>query len=859
MNTTKHLHPAFAEFLANMNAVIIGFDSEFVAPEIIENPKWRNKTELKGLIERAWRKNDVVSYQAHVISPQGSYPWIELMPQGHRMKLAKFIESVIRKGMRKKILKKFPKKILLAAHWSIPDLTSLEDYDKFKNLIDGVGRTQASMDSGFEINIYDESRNRKPVLIKLYDTTLLAPENARKLGNLGELLGVEKVELPEGAIEDMRQFSMDDPSLFQRYAIMDARIAAEWLCFCSRFNHELLGDVTPPSTLGSIAVNFTLRRWEEGGVDRMEMIGVRKATRRDHSTFEKLHIVRSTFEQLAADAFYGGRNESFFYGASPIGMWYDFDLNGAYVTALMMIGMPDWDRTGPVTCIEDLSHESFSAAHIEFSFPEDIRFPCLPVRTDNALLFPLQGTTVATGTEIALALSLGAKISLLHGMGYVIPKKTGLSPFALISKYITDKRAELVAAGRRGSPEEMMHKTIGNSVYGKISQGLKNKRVFDPKSGETKPVGPSRITNPFIAAEVTALIRAVMAEILNNLPEGYNVLSVTTDGFITDAPPEVVEEAAVKGALGKLFLAARGSLVPEATSYLELKHQARQVLVWRTRGQATLEEGEGENGVLLAKAGLSVPDSRKHDPNDYIVEKFINRHDEDLKDPVERFRSLHEIYKSGGRYDLNKRLLWITTTMEYDWKRLRSCAPGSMGMRSIRGVDHVYFDTRPLPSAESYDFVRSRWASFVKKRAASKSVLMTTDDVKSFESYLSISPAKGVVAKRGAGSQSKVLVQMFLRAKVRGILGLTHDCGNSALVKLLDEAGVQVSVHDVENARRKGSNVVFECLYRTPELDELIDKLKSKFPTFDPSPLICSEKNPLGYDHERHARLGKEP
>jgi hypothetical protein len=96
---------------------------------------------------------------------------------------------------------------------------------------------------------------------------------------------------------------------------------------------------------------------------------------------------------------------------------------------------------------------------------------------------------------------------------------------------------------------------------------------------------------------------------------------------------------------------------------------------------------------------------------------------------------------------------------------------------------------------------------------------------------------------------------MFLRAHVRNLLGLTNNLGNQALVKALGDAGVEVSTADVENAKRKKSLVTYECLYWTPELGELVEKLQVRFPTFDPAALICSQKNPLEYDVELHSRL----
>ncbi|WAC19021.1 hypothetical protein OVA24_17465 [Luteolibacter sp. SL250] len=857
MTTAKQNRRPQKQLLSPDEILTISLDTEYTAFPALEDFKAGPGDDLIKFLERAFRKNDVVSYQAHVVAAGGRYDWIAMMKKGKRLTLKTVIESVVQKGMAEGVLQKVPKRIQLVAHWSMPELTSLADYDKIKGHFDGVGRTQASLKGGYKVNFYDKSRNKKTAVVELFDTTLLAPDNARKLASLGELLGIPKVELPEGAIEDMRSFSEQDPKKFEEYALVDARIAAEWFLFCCTFSQELFGESKPPSTLGGIASKLTLQQWLQEGVDRMDVLGKELEEHSDGFTYERVNDVRWYYDHLASAAFYGGRNETFYFGASPRGEWNDFDLSGAYVTAMSMVDTPLWSEAREVRSFDDLSHDAYSAASVEFSFPEETRFPCLPVRAENALIFPLQGKTIASGTEIALARNLGARIKILNGVGYHIPRKSGSRPFGLISKYITDKRAQLSALGLKGSPQEMLYKTIGNSIYGKLSQGITDKRRFDPRSGLTKSLGKSPISMPFIATEVTALIRAVIAEILNNLPQAYMVLSVTTDGFITNAPKEVVEAAAVKGVLGKKFLEARRQLDPAAASFLELKHQVNQVLAWRTRGQATIEPGDGIAipGVLLAKAGISIPSAHFGDPNEYIIQKFINRHSEDTKDWVERFRSLREIFESGGRVDLNKKVMLITTRMEFDWKRLRSGVAGEFGMRSIRNVDHVYFNTRPLPSLESYKFIRGKWLDFIKRKNSRDAVLMTMEDVVAFESYLGVNPLSGLSVARSGLPQARTLIKMFLRAHVRNLLGLTNNLGNQALAKAMREAGVDVSIADVENAKRTKSIVTFECLYRTPELDGLLAKLQARFPGFDPAALICSQDSPLGYDVNLHSRL----
>ena len=48
------------------------------------------------------------------------------------------------------------------------------------------------------------------------------------LAKLGEVIGLEKIELPPGAIERMDLLLRDDPELFERYALRDAEVAAHY-------------------------------------------------------------------------------------------------------------------------------------------------------------------------------------------------------------------------------------------------------------------------------------------------------------------------------------------------------------------------------------------------------------------------------------------------------------------------------------------------------------------------------------------------------------------------------------------------------------------------------------------------------
>jgi hypothetical protein len=129
-------------------------------------------------------------------------------------------------------------------------------------------------------------------------------------------------------------------------------------------------------------------------------------------------------------------------------------------------------------------------------------------------------------------------------------------------------------------------KEICNSTYGKTAQGLHKKRVYDLRSDDTKPLPPSKITQPFFAAYITSAVRAVLGEVMNALPPSVQIFSCTTDGFLTDATNDQIE-AATKGQLSVLFGEARAVLTGKPSNILEIKHHAKQLLGWRTRGQAS--------------------------------------------------------------------------------------------------------------------------------------------------------------------------------------------------------------------------------------------------------------------------------
>ena len=64
---------------------------------------------------------------------------------------------------------------------------------------------------------------------------------------------------------------------------------------------------------------------------------------------------------LIKKTYYGGRNEQLFYGVTPIDEYFDYDLVSAYPSAMMTIGLIDWDHHEQQT-----RHDIYFRSHTDF-------------------------------------------------------------------------------------------------------------------------------------------------------------------------------------------------------------------------------------------------------------------------------------------------------------------------------------------------------------------------------------------------------------------------------------------------------------------------------------------------------------
>ena len=109
--------------------------------------------------------------------------------------------------------------------------------------------------------------------------------------------------------------------------------------------------------------------------------------------------------------------------------------------------------------------------------------------------------------------------------------------------------------------------------------------------------------SPLVAAMTTGLLRAVLSEIVANLPPHVTVFTATTDGWLSTAT-DAEARAAASGPVAQYFGGLRALVDPKGDpGILELKHSADGLLVCKTRGTFTITPGGPIPKPIIARAG----------------------------------------------------------------------------------------------------------------------------------------------------------------------------------------------------------------------------------------------------------------
>ncbi|WP_247179927.1 DNA polymerase [Escherichia coli] len=807
----------------------IGFDTEYVF-----NPETR--------------QNDILSYQSYVVLPDNTGISNIIYPpdsqKKSRLSFKEFLCQTITPLLETGVITKWPGIINIYAHFIRADIASFANFwSDYKILLKGIRGTVSSFKNRYGID-FDEQQERRVKTeqimfdkrtspprcsnVAFIDTLLITP-GGMGLAECGELLGLPKLTIPAPySITNMREYLLGDRAGFEAYALRDAEIAVRYALqvrnFCAR---ELMIDRVP-ATIGAMAVSRFTKTLKENNMSPEVCLGTHIKTRElwltEKQAFRTIKNPasvpsRELFETFPINCYHGGRNECFMMGVTPSDHWYDYDLAGAYTTGLLDILTPDYGNIRLSKNPDDYCGHVMGFALVTFRFPESVPYPSLPVRTDQyGLFFPLSGESWATAPEIELALSLGAEMTIHNGI--IVPWICDTSPHNSESTSVFLPFVQQVRENRnrhiKGSLEEKFWKEIGNSLYGKLAQGLRAKTAFDTARGLNRSLPPSSVTQPFFAAHVTGFIRAVVGELMNALPSDSSVVSVTTNGFLTNCPLNKIN---MSGPLSSRFQSLC-DIVDPGSSMLTCKHEVSQLIAMKTRGQLTYRAIQGKP-VVHARAGVKPPaDIPRSDYNDYMVDLYLNRLPGQTLSRSTLI-STREMWLSES--DLVSREQDIRLNLEFDFKR--------QPVQPAMNEGHLLMSSRPWDNMEEALQQRSLFDDW--RQTHTLKTLADWDDWCDFLYCRTV--FSDMKLKVGSKRSDDILVRLFLRALTQCQWGLmlkdkkSYSCKEVA--EWLTSEGYSVTVTDVKNAvRAKIPQMKFSSV--TPRMKSLMDIIARKYPTF---------------------------
>jgi hypothetical protein len=378
----------------------------------------------------------VLSYQFHCQLQSGEQ-WSDVGCPDHdeRISLGEFLVFALGSGIKSGAVTALPTILYLVGHFTRADVPAFSDFKDLQSILSAVRNTFVSINQFINLNIELEKDSRIQLRVHLRDTMLLSPGSTKSLAALGDLVERPKIVLgPDKSTDlyfkkNMNVLRRENWPLFREYALNDAVICVEYVQRLINQTVKATGSNKIPVTLTSIGVDLLLRSWKDKlDIERLSVLGLEKIATDKwnqklghyHKVIEEIPLEECAWHlDFVTETYHGGRNEQFWFGPAYDADWTDYDLSSAYPTAMSLIGMPYWKELHDSTKPDDYGATTLGFACVDFKFPETVRYPVLPIRTQNGLVFPLEGRSHCAAPEIVAALELGADITIRHGV--VVP------------------------------------------------------------------------------------------------------------------------------------------------------------------------------------------------------------------------------------------------------------------------------------------------------------------------------------------------------------------------------------------------------------------------------------------------------
>ncbi|MBX3728530.1 MAG: hypothetical protein KF858_05030 [Candidatus Sumerlaeia bacterium] len=727
--------------------ITVGWDTEYVQgrPLVADDV-----CEGDGEDEAALDSNDIVSHQFWFL--ELGVGLLVLRPT-HAEKLS--LDEVIRLAHRFVLdRKKGITTLRFISHYSVAELSSTQWKPTVTKRLKNLIAVQKSVTSK-QPDLYeypDHNRNAKRVLFSLHDTNLLSGGQA--LHDLGQALDLPKVELPNGAIENMRLLLEDDRGLFIRYAMQDSVIASAWFCWLIDEAVDL-GLITPgeiPITASHMAGLYLGHALE----DDSEHGGLYVLTGR--SADEKGPGVRWGYREAAKVSYHGGRNEAYVHGYVD-GTCQELDLKSAYPIALACLPDPDWDDIRSFASADNLPGPfALGVAHVRFRFKHDCPAPFFAVESERGLIFPLSGEALVTVTEVWAAHQSGHLEHLEIVNGIVFGSTSSRRVSDAVSTLIIERdRVKMTDPSKAG-----LMKLIANSIYGKIAQDIRPRKVVDlfrslkQKTRVVSQRAYSTCQSPFVAAYITAVTRCLVAEIVNKARiEGLRVVNATTDGIQIEG--EFLQEWLADLPLYSAVEEEKTRLFGKAMGLIEVKHETQGMVSIRTRMSwgtdserlSVTADNKQAKGVPIQRGGIQTRDRDGHKLGHReacldLHRRYLARDWAFTRRSLSGLLSMLPGARGGVIDDLKSVCKTVTISGDYDLKRridVDSLKMVSVPAMNEGEVERVYFDT--VPWRDSYEAAAAHaaykaWKERVARRKESRTcrdVLHGVEEVLEFDVF----------------------------------------------------------------------------------------------------------------------------
>ncbi len=821
-------------------------------------------------------RNKVLSYQIGALNiKKRTYRECIVFPEnGKRLRLRDIISNAI--GLAELGRTKADgANVLQLTHYGIMEWSLFQDRKDVSSFFKEVHKVPACFRTKVIKSVPLKGSHYVKVLFRSCDTYLHAPAGFRGLEKLSEMTLIKKVSIGDW-IKDMEGLLRDNRDLFIHYALSDIRATLEYEALFLHKVYLMTGTPCLPVTLGDLSVKcFDSIIRDMNNIPKTPILKIidnepllrlmgKEITSytdsRGHSRKSYKYTDKYSWNKtLCSDSYYGGLNISFICGerkAAPGKVFLDLDFCGAYPTALAACGDIDFNAVSvrfneiqvrtvdellkylkmDLCDISEVPHYYFC---LDFKWAPDTLFPSIPCHTDAGLIYPLEGYTYCTMPELLYALSTG-KVSVTINAYTGFKSKRDAFTLAGVFKKLTEERKKSV----KGTLEERMWKEVSNTLYGKMAQGIKERKVFDITRNESRTLGPSPISCVYYASSCTGLVRAALSSAIDVIgnADGCSVVCATTDGFIAEVPlPEgfeiktddngIVVPPSIEELLDPALLEHLESEYPihlmikarhkmGCGNWLEIKHVGDEVGSYKTRVNWLTWEGVQQ---CKAASGMQV--------DDYNKIREIAASDKLVLIQKKRLPSMREIL-DGKVFDLISLITTQKASLSPDGKRVYS----QDGLSS-------------LPPATVSDVLKTRAVIKHRKKLG--------EMVKPKDLHLLISCAKNNVKVPKKNGLFRVTEMMVLRViarmdKKRYFGGRSHKAV-AALLGLKDlknykrQAPVFGCIPDCEESRKVIRDIALKVglSCNENEFEKLLFPIEQSGssmeipPALDPSPENC--------------------